>query len=61
MPIRLCPCGSGKERYELHDAAGIFCCFVCEACEPKKRASYNPAIFEPHTAYAVSGEEEDLY
>jgi hypothetical protein len=40
-----CNCGSGKCRYELRDAAGIFCAYVCEDCEEKKKASYNPRIF----------------
>lgn len=61
MNIAPCNCGSGKERYALEDAAGIFCCYVCEDCEDKKRASYNPAIFEGSSRYAGSGEEEDLW
>lgn len=40
-----CNCGSGKPRYELVDAAGIFCTFVCEKCEAEKRKKYNPKIF----------------
>lgn len=43
--MKTCPCGSGKERYELCDARGISCGFVCEACEEKKRAKYRPEIF----------------
>lgn len=43
---RLCMCGSGRPRYELVDAAGIFCGYVCEKCEAKKRAKYDPRIFE---------------
>jgi len=57
--IKLCPCGSGLERYELKDAAGIFCTFVCDKCEDEKRKRFNPAIFESGP-YAVSGEEEDI-
>jgi hypothetical protein len=56
--MKPCHCGSGKERYELIDAAGIFCAFVCEDCEEAKRARYDPAIFESGTPYAVTGEEE---
>lgn len=56
-----CRCGSGLARHELRDAAGIFCAFVCESCEEKKRASYNPRIFDSGSAYATTGEEEDLW
>ena len=55
-----CMCGSGLARYELVDAAGTFCTYVCERCEAGARANYNPAIFESGSAYAVSGEEEDI-
>ena len=40
-----CPCGSGKERYDLVDARGIFCTFVCDDCEDAKRSKYRPDIF----------------
>jgi hypothetical protein len=40
-----CTCGSGKHRYELVDAAGIFCTYVCEDCEEKKKSGYDPRIF----------------
>lgn len=46
MRVKECNCGSGKERYELNDAAGIFCSFVCEDCEETKKKKYNPRIFE---------------
>lgn len=55
-----CTCGSRKPRYELVDAAGIFCNYVCEDCESGKRQTYNPAIFEAG-AYAMTGDEEDLW
>lgn len=42
---RPCPCGSGKDRYELRDARGISCGYVCEDCEATKRAGYRPEIF----------------
>ena len=42
---RLCTCGSGLVRYELNDAAGIFCGYVCEKCEAKKKATFDPRIF----------------
>ena len=58
--MKLCPCGSGLERFELVDAAGIFCTFVCDDCEAGKRARYNPAIFDERGRYAMSGEENDI-
>lgn len=43
---RPCNCGSREERYELMDARGIFCAYVCEKCEDEVRAKYRPEIFE---------------
>jgi hypothetical protein len=43
--LSLCPCGSGHIRRELRDARGIFCAFVCDACEARKRAKFDPVIF----------------
>lgn len=44
-----CPCGSGLKRRELIDARGIFCAFVCDACEGDTRSHYRPDIFtDPH-------------
>lgn len=42
---RLCPCGSGHERWELRDARGLFCCFVCQDCAARKRLAFRPEIF----------------
>lgn len=58
--MKLCNCGSGESRYELNDAAGFFCAFVCTKCEPVKRKKYNPAIFESGSRYAATGEEDDI-
>lgn len=58
--MKLCPCGSGELRRELRDAAGIFCQFVCDRCEAEKRSVFNPRIFAKGTAYAATGDEEDL-
>ena len=44
-----CRCGSGLERYELVDAQGIFCSFVCEKCEKKVKSKYRPCIFTGYT------------
>jgi len=58
--MKTCSCGSKEPRRELVDAAGIFCTFVCDACEADKRKRFNPAIFEPFTPYAITGNEDDL-
>jgi len=60
MGTKPCRCGSGHNRFELRDAAGIFCTFVCDACEDKVKRTYNPAIFESRSAYAHTGEEADI-
>ena len=38
------PCPRDKRR-ALFDARGIFCCYVCDACEEVKRSRYRPEIF----------------
>jgi hypothetical protein len=43
--MKPCPCGSGKPRRELIDARGIFCTFVCDSCERRKRGQFRPEIF----------------
>ena len=58
--MRLCPCGSGQWSRELLDAAGIYCGRVCDDCEKRKRAEFRSEVFDEGTAYARSGEEEDL-
>ena len=40
-----CMCGSGKDRFPIYDARGIFCCSACEDCEEEKFAKYRPEIF----------------
>ena len=40
-----CSCGSGLSRRDLTDARGIFCTFVCDQCEGRKRERYQPHIF----------------
>lgn len=58
--MKSCPCGSGLPRRDLVDAAGIFCTFICDACEMAKRKKYKPEIFDGGTRYAATGEEEDI-
>jgi len=54
---RDCSCGSGKPRYDLVDAAGVFCTYVCEDCEEKKRSNYDPRIFTHY--YDADQQEPD--
>lgn len=56
---RPCNCGSGKERYGLHDARNIFCGYVCEDCEEKVKSKYRPEIF--NSAYDAEEAIEDDY
>lgn len=58
--MTICFCGSSLEKRPLYDAAGIFCTYVCDACEEEKRGRYDPAIFESGTVYAATGEEGDI-
>ncbi len=55
----LCYCRSGKERYPLSDARGIFCGYVCEDCEEEKRAMFRPEIFTDGNYIADEQIEED--
>ena len=42
---RPCRCGSGLQRFELVDARGIFCTYVCDQCEAEKRREFRADIF----------------
>jgi hypothetical protein len=55
-----CQCNSGKEGRELEDARGIYCGIVCDDCEPRVRAKYNPEIFN-NLAYDIGEQIEDDY
>lgn len=37
-------CDRGQRR-ALHDARGIFCCYVCDLCEGEKRRRYRADVF----------------
>jgi hypothetical protein len=41
----LCKCGSGKDRFDLEDAAGIFVNYVCDDCEEEVKSRYRPEVF----------------
>ena len=47
--LRLCSCRSDQPRRALHDAHGIFCAFICDACEPRKRRGFDLRIFDVRT------------
>jgi hypothetical protein len=59
MPSNLCACGSEKPRYDLTDARGIFCCYVCDDCEESRKARYRPEIFEDDDYYADESIDND--
>lgn len=40
-----CRCSSGLYKRELLDARGIFCTYVCDACEDGRRNEFNLEIF----------------
>jgi hypothetical protein len=39
--MHTCPPG---QRRPLHDARGIFCCYVCDRCEDEKRSRYRVEV-----------------
>jgi hypothetical protein len=41
-----CNCGSGLNRFPIHDYYGIFCCYACEDCEKDQKRRYRPEILE---------------
>jgi hypothetical protein len=45
MMIKPCSCGSGLPKYPLHDARGIFCTYVCDACLEEKEKEFRLEIF----------------
>lgn len=56
-----CMCGSGKERYPLYDARGIYCCAVCDDCEDEKRAKYRADIFTDTNYWTSETVEAEEY
>lgn len=46
MSDKLCLCGSGQSRYDLTDARGIFCCYVCDICKVSKASRYRIEVLE---------------
>lgn len=58
--MRECPCGSGKDSWELLDARGIYVSRVCEDCEEEKKSHYRPEIFED-SSYEIDEPIESDY
>lgn len=54
-----CMCGSGLERFALHDARGIFVSFVCDRCEATIKKCYRPEIFDDPGYWHDEPIEED--
>lgn len=44
-----CSCGSGNEKYWVHDAQGIPLCSVCSDCRKEKLSKYCPEILTGYT------------
>ena len=59
--LPLCRCGSGKERFELRDARGIFCDYVCSDCHGEKKAKYRPEIFNDSSYDSMDEQIEEDY
>lgn len=43
---RKCTCGSGEDKFSLHDGHGIFLAYACSACQRKKLAGFRPDIMD---------------
>lgn len=57
----VCSCGSGRERFALADARGIFCGYACLECEAGKRSAFRPEIFSDSQYEADDlGDDEDF-
>lgn len=56
---RLCTCGSGLHRRDLNDARGIFCAYVCDQCEDKKRSAYRVEVLSDAGYQADEPIDED--
>ena len=57
-----CRCGSGFDHHPLFDCHGIFCDYVCGACEHETRAKYRPETFSGYTQADIDEPiEEDVW
>jgi uncharacterized Zn-binding protein involved in type VI secretion len=56
---KLCPCGSGHWSAWMFDCKGIPVARVCDKCETKTRAKYNPMIFTGYTQADIDEQIEE--
>jgi len=54
-----CNCGSGKNRYELLDAKGIFVSYVCDNCIRSVMDKYRPEVFTDAAYWTDEPVEEE--
>ena len=59
LKMKECRCGSGKTRYALKDARGIFCAYVCSECEAKVKSKYRSDIFTNSSYWSDEPIEEE--
>ncbi len=52
----VCPPG---QRRPLHDARGIFCAYVCDGCEQRRREEFRAEIFTDPNYECCEPVEED--
>jgi hypothetical protein len=46
--FQLCTCGSGYRKITRLDGHGIFLCYACDKCWPRKLKGYRPDILEQY-------------
>lgn len=56
-----CSCGSGEEPWELKDARGIFCSYICVKCEAKIHKGFRQEIFSNSQYWAIEQIEPEEY
>jgi hypothetical protein len=56
--MRICQCGSEKERWPEYDARGIFLTYVCDDCRKEKLSHYRPEVLTDSN-YDLMGETLD--
>ena len=57
-----CFCGSGRERFPLADARGIFVKYICDECEDEVKSHYLPEIFTDSRYEADDlGDDDDYF
>ena len=60
MSDKLCSCGSNEPRYDLIDARGIFCCYVCDECKLRKALRYRVEVLEDPNYYCDEEIGDDI-